>query len=105
MKMALNHYLVGSKVVLIGSCATVDPLTANQTNTDPTSVTFIREEPDGTVTSYVRGVDAEVTHLAVGIDACTVSVTQHGREKWRYEAMGACEAAAEDVFQVDASML
>lgn len=101
----LNHYLSGNSVVLVGSCAVVDPITGDQTNTNPATVTFIRETPDGVQTSYVLGVNPEVTSLAVGIAACVVTVTQSGREKWRYETTGACTAAAEDVFEVDGSIL
>jgi hypothetical protein len=102
--MALHHYLEGGKVTLVGSCAIVAPLTLAQTPTDPTTVQFIRELPDGTTHTYSLG-DPEVSHLGVGIHACSVTVTQPGREKWRYQGGGACEAVAEDVFQVDASIL
>src|SRR6266404_4932695 len=101
--MPLNHYLIGNKVVMVGSCALVDPLTEVPTLTNPTVVTFIRETPDGSLTTYVLGVSPEVTHLADGIDACTVPLSIAGREKWRYEGVGTCEAAAEDFFDVVAS--
>lgn len=101
--MALNHHLVGNSVVLVGSCSVADPLTHEETPTDPTTVTFVRKEPDDTITTYVFGVDAEVTQLATGIFACTVTVTQAGQERWRYEGTGVCEAAAEHLFIVDAS--
>lgn len=98
---SLNHYLVGSAVVMIGSCEVVNPLDPDdKTPTDPTTVTFYRRTPDGVLTTYELGVSPEVTHLATGIDACTVPVTQAGVEKWRYEADGACTAPAEDEFKV-----
>ncbi len=98
--MSLSHHLIGNAVVLVGSCDVVDPLTENQTPTDPTTVTFYRKEPDGTLVTYVFGVSPEVTHLATGIYACTVTPTLSGREKWRYETTGTCEAAAEHEFDV-----
>lgn len=101
----LNHYLVGNKVVLIGSCAVVDPLTRVETPTDPTTVTFYRRTPDGVLTTYQLGVSPEVVHLADGIDACTVEVDQDGREEWRYETTGTCASAAEHDFIVDASSI
>ncbi len=96
----LRHHLVGSKVILIGSCAVVDPQTEVQTPTDPATVTFYRRTPDGILTTYVLGVSPEVVKLAVGVDACTVTVVQAGTEKWRYETTGACESAAEHEFAV-----
>ena len=100
--MALNHYLIGNSVVMIGSCSVVDPLTRAETPTDPTTVTFTRVKPDGSVTTYTTG-SPEFSHLAVGIDAVVVGVDQAGVEKWRYESTGTCEAAAEDLFQVNPS--
>lgn len=104
-RIALNHYLIGNKVVMLGSCALIDPITGVHTPTDPTTVKFIREMADEIQHEYNFGVDANVVKLAAGVFACTVSLTQAGREKWRYETTGACEAAAEDAFIVDASML
>lgn len=104
--MALHHYLVGNKVVLIGSCSVVDPLTQAETPTTPATVTFTRNV-NGTLTTYTTG-DPEVTNLAVGIDACTVTVTDTDEtlvEKWRYEAVGNCDAAAEDEFKVIPSVV
>lgn len=90
--------------MLIGSCSIVDPLTEEETPTSPTTVEFTRVQPDGTVTTYITG-DPEVTHLATGIDACTVVVDQDGVEKWRYVGFGACAAAAEDEFKVIPSVV
>lgn len=97
---ALHHYLEGNQVTMVGSCDVVDPLTEVQTPTDPTTVTFYRLTPDGVLTTYIGGISPEVSNLGTGIDACRVTVTQPGREKWRYEGAGVCDAAAEREFEV-----
>lgn len=102
--MALNHYLINNSVVMIGSCSVVDPLTRDETPTEPTTVTFIRQLEDGTITTYTTG-DPEVTNLGVGIDACTVTIDTAGVEKWAYLAQGVCDARAEDQFEVDPSII
>jgi len=102
--VALNHYLVDTVVVLLGTCEVVDPLTRVETLTNPTTVRFTREQPDGTVTVYNTG-DPEVVNLAVGIDACTVVADQVGQEKWRYQGFGACATISEDAFDVLESIL
>ena len=100
--MALNHYLIGNSVVMLGSCSLVDPLTGTETPTDSATVTFTRVLPDGTTLTYTTG-DPEVANLATGINACTVVLEQAGLEKWRYVAETGCDGAAEDDFKVDAS--
>lgn len=103
--MAINHYLVGSTVVVIGSCSVMNPLTEVETPTDPDTVTFRRIKPDGSNHEYVLGVAPEVVKLAEGIHVCTVTVDQTGKEKWRYEGTGACAAVAEDIFEVEGSVV
>ncbi len=102
--MPLNHYLIGSLVVMLGTCDVIDPLTEIETKTDPTSFLFTREKPDGTIVTYSAG-DPEVAHLATGIESCTVTVDVAGRERWRYAGTGACTAVAEDAFNVEESSL
>lgn len=97
---ALHHYLEGNVVSVVATCDVVDPLTEVQTPTDPTTVTFYRLTPDGTLTTYVGGISPEVSNLATGVDVCRVTVTIPGREKWRYEGAGVCDAAAEHEFDV-----
>lgn len=101
--MSLGHYLVGNKVVMVGSCSTVDPITDVETPADSATVTFYRVLPNGVLITYVYGVAPEVAKLATGVYGCTVSVDQPGRESWRYQTTGDCEAAAEDAFDVIAS--
>ncbi len=103
--MSLNHqYLIGSLVVMLGTCDVIDPLTEVETKTDPTSFTFTREKPDGTIVTYSAG-DPEVAHVATGIESCTVTVDVAGVERWQYAGTGACTAVAEDAFKVLESSL
>jgi hypothetical protein len=94
----VNHYLTGGRVVLVATC------TVQDTPTDPTTVTFTRQVNDQPPVSYIIG-SPEVVKLATGVFACTVEVTEPGRERWRFESTGACQAAAEDQFDVLASSL
>jgi hypothetical protein len=100
----LNHYLVGSRVVMVGSCDVVDPNTDERTPTDPTAIKFTREINGGAPIIYIIG-DPEVTKLATGVWACTVEANTPGREVWRFEGSGACSAVAEDAFEVLESSL
>lgn len=106
--MALNHYLIGGRVVMLGTCEVVDPLTDVKTKTDPTTVTFTREQEDEAgvvVTTVYTLASAEVAVLALGICACTVVANIAGRERWRYQGTGDCAAVAEDAFLVEDSSL
>jgi hypothetical protein len=100
----LNHYLTGSRVVMVGTCAVPDPLSGEQTPTDPTTVTFERMINGDPPIIYTIG-DPEVTKLKTGVFACTVEVDTPGQERWRVEMTGACQAVAENVVQVLPSML
>lgn len=101
----LNHYLEGGRVVLLGSCALVDPITGTKTLTDATTAVFRRVTPDGVHTNYPFPGDPAVTKIATGLYACAVPIMAAGREKWRFESAGSCQCAAEDAFEVDKSMV
>lgn len=105
--MALNHHLIDNMVALIGSCALPDLLDpdADPTFTDPTVITFIRQDPSGVQTEYMYGADPEVTKLTVGIYACVVTVLAAGTETWAFVTTGTCECRAEHAFVVDPSAL
>jgi hypothetical protein len=53
--------------------------------------------------STFTNADPEVVQLATGVWSCTVTADMAGREVWRFEATGACEAVAEDAFVVTES--
>src|SRR5262245_15891936 len=106
--MSVNAYLIGGRVVVIGTCCVVlDPLADPDpvsgiipcTPTDPTTVVFKRKINNQAVVPYTNG-SPEVSKLAVGFWACVVDVDTDGKERWRFEASGACHAAAETVFTV-----
>ena len=102
--MALNHYLVGSQVVMVNTCMVRDPVTGDGTPTTPTSAIFTRVQPDGTTTTYTNG-DPEVDNPTVGMMTCTVTVDKVGEEKWRCDTLGSCQSASEDVFKVERSVV
>ncbi len=107
--MALNHYLVGSTVVMLGTCDVVDPITQDKTPTSPSTVTFTRQQTAAgtgvvTTTTYTLA-SPEVVVLSPGIASCTVTTNIVGREIWSYVGTGVCAAVAEDAFNVQPSSL
>lgn len=72
----------------LGQAVTVtETFTVLGTPTDPTTATYKLQDPEGTITTYVFGVDAEVTNPSVGVyllhtPACTIPGT------WLYEIIG-----------------
>lgn len=65
---------------------------------DPTTVTWIVGEPDGTETSYVYGTDSEVTKSATGTYVGTIRVEQDGQHTSRWNGTGAAVASDEEWF-------
>lgn len=68
-------------------------LTGTFTNTagvaaDPTTVSVIVEEPDGTTTTYVYGVDAEVTRTGTGVYTYTQIYDSAGQWKIVFQGVG-----------------
>ena len=72
--------------------------------TDPTTVTFYLRDPDGTVETYVFGVDGEITNPSVGVYVFTPPTPDLGGQ-WHYRAQGtgAVVVAIEGEFSVLAS--
>ena len=60
-------------------------------DTDPTAITFKMLEPDGTVTTYVYGVDAELVKSATGIYYVDWTSDQAGRHLYRFIGTGTVE--------------
>ena len=100
----MNHYLTGNQVVMVNTCQVRDPVSGDLTPTNPTTVTFIRVQADGTTTEYTNG-DPEVANPEVGTFTCSVLCDVVGKERWRCETLGACESASEDEFDVLRSMV
>lgn len=71
--------------------------------TDPTTVTAIISEPDGTETTYVYGTDAELVKDSTGVYHVDISAMTAGRWVYRFEGTGAAQAAGERVFLVEES--
>jgi hypothetical protein len=69
----VSSYPRGVPVNLVERFYTIDPLTEIETLEDPTTVTFRVENPDDTVTSYIFGVDGNVTRLAQGVYLCKLA--------------------------------
>lgn len=68
--------------------------------TDPTTITVQIKKPDGTVLTYVYGVDAEVVRDGVGLYHVDINLDQVGTWYYRFAGTGACVAAAETEFYV-----
>lgn len=77
--------------------------TVGATETDPTAVTVRVRAPDGTETSYVYGVDAEVVRTAVGRFRFDLTGTQAGEYLVRFEGTGATTAADNEKIKFTAS--
>lgn len=68
----MSVYQQGTAVNIVETFWTVDPLTEVTTPTDPASVVFQIEAPDGTITAYTFGVDGNVSNPNVGVYVCLV---------------------------------
>jgi hypothetical protein len=90
--MATNIYDLGDGFVLRAT------FTVLGVNTDPTTVVFSLKKPDGTITDYTYGVDAEVVKDAVGLYHMVVTVSEDGNWWYRVVGTGACVAALENTF-------
>ena len=63
--------------------------TVGSTNTDPsTSVTFRIKNPNGVVTSYIYGTDADLITSATGIYYINLALTLTGEYNFRWEGAG-----------------
>lgn len=85
-----NSYVCGSLVRL--SVAFSD---AEGKATDPTEITLQVKGPDGTVTTYTHGVDAEVEKDEAGQYHLDLEITASGPWHYRWAGTGACTAAGE----------
>ena len=78
--------------------ATVTFKNLSGVDTDPTAVTFNLLEPDGTVTNYVYGVDAELVKSATGIYYVDYTSDQPGRHLYRFVGTGTVAQTVEGEF-------
>ena len=68
--------------------------------TDPTTLTFKMREPDGTVTSYVEGTDAELVKDSTGNFHVDWLTAKAGRHVYRWIGTGAAAEADTGEFEV-----
>lgn len=91
----INSYVRGALVR-----ATADFSSAAGQAVDPTTVRFRVMAPDGTVTTYVHGVDAGLVKDTTGSYHADVDAAADGVWHYRWEGEGANQAAAESQFTV-----
>ena len=66
---------------------------------DPTGLTFMLQDPDGTETSYIYGTNAQLEKDAVGKYHVQYTLNKYGIWTVRYEGTGAAPGATE--YQVE----
>lgn len=93
---------VPTATIDIGDRVTVTAAFVNDADAavDPTTVTFHQQMPDGTITSYVYGTDAEVAKVSTGNYTFKRTTTQAGTHTVRCVGTGAAIAAEKTTYQV-----
>ncbi len=69
------------------------------TATDPTTLNFKMREPDGTVTTYLEGTDAELVKDSTGNFHVDWLLAQVGRHRYRWVGTGAAAEADTGAFE------
>ena len=93
--MTVNHYDKGDLVAV--EAVFTD---RNDALIDPTAVSFKIKDPNGNITTYVFGTDAELVRDSLGKYHVDVSPGIDGTWQYRYESTGTGQAAEEGQFQV-----
>ena len=65
---------------------------------DPDAVTFTLRTPDGTVTTYTYGTDAELVRSGTGAYYVDWTIAQAGRHVYRFAGAGTLTAAENSEF-------
>lgn len=100
----MSVYQRGQAINLVNRFWTIDPLTTFGTLANPSTVTFEVLDPNNVTTTYVYGVDGNVTNPSVGIFVCTLTPPlPTGTYRYRCEGTGKVDAASEDFFDIEAS--
>ena len=68
--------------------------------TDPTTVVAKVMAPDGTVTTYAYGTDAELVKNTTGVYYVDITGDQDGPWNYRFVGTGTCVAASEGTFYI-----
>ena len=92
----MSTYDIGDKRTLSANFQTGAPLA----DTDPTTLTFKMKEPDGTVTTYVFGTDAELVKDDTGDYHADWTIAKAGRHRWRFIATGGAHGEEPGDFDV-----
>lgn len=90
----MGEYLLGTGITI------TETFMLNGVPTDPTTVTFYLRDPHDDLTTYIFGVDAEITNPAVGVYKITLTPTLVGHFNYRVEGTGAVVAVCEGDFDV-----
>lgn len=93
-------YVLGNLVRVTFSVTDSDGVAA-----DPTAVTLRVKRQSDAEAVYTYGVDAIVVKDAVGEYHADLDPNQPGWWRWRWEATGSVEAAAEGMFEVTTSFV
>jgi hypothetical protein len=79
----MNEYPIGKGLRFETECYDEDDALE-----DPTVLVFRWKEPDGTITSYTYGVDAELVRDALGLYHVDRTLNAAGIHTWRWKASG-----------------
>lgn len=90
----MAEYNIGDKRRLTATFKDIDDVL-----TDPTVITFIMKEPDGTSTSQVNG-DSVVVSSSTGVWYVDWTITQEGVHNYEFKGTGAVVTAEESSFRV-----
>lgn len=90
----MGTYTLGTGITLSA------PFAVNGIAADPTTVTFYIRDPLDDLTTYVFGVDPEITNPSVGLYQLALVPTIPGHYNWRAEGTGAVIAACEGDFEI-----
>lgn len=96
--MSIPVFQVGDKVRV--SAAFTD---ADEAASDPGGVLCKVREPDGTVTTYTYGTDADLVKDSTGNYRVDFLTTQSGRHRYGFYGITSGQAVAESEFRVQPS--
>ena len=90
----MAEYNIGDKRRLTGTFRDI-----NSVLTDPTDITFLIKEPDGTKTTHLSG-GGVVTALSLGVWYVDFTILQSGLHNYEFKGTGAVVTAEESSFRV-----
>lgn len=63
--------------------------------TDPIAVSVVVRQPNGTKTTYVYGVDPELTKVSIGLYQILITLSEDGTYKWKWTGTAASKATVD----------